>query len=88
MPIPILYWIGTYSQYQAIHHGTTNLDFTKKDNDILYIRDDNEEEDHSKNADASGKRVSERKGKEIVIAKKAKTSTKKRGPIDLYMFQE
>lgn len=46
-----------------------------------------EEKDDLKNINANEKTLSNRRWKEIVIAKKSKISQKKR-PMDLYMFQE
>nr|XP_018686228.1 PREDICTED: uncharacterized protein LOC103993628 [Musa acuminata subsp. malaccensis] len=53
------------------------------EDDIQYLTDDDEGVDHSENVNASGKRISHKKGKEVMISKKTK-----KGPMDLYMFQE
>ncbi|CAL9111177.1 unnamed protein product, partial [Musa textilis] len=50
------------------------------EDDVEYLRD--EEEDYSLSINQSGKKVSDRRGKEVVSTKKAK-----KGPMDLYMFQ-
>lgn len=54
---------------------------------IFRILENIEEKDDLKNINANEKTLSNRRWKEIVIAKKSKISQKKR-PMDLYMFQE
>ncbi|CAL9121260.1 unnamed protein product [Musa textilis] len=49
------------------------------EDDVEYLRD---EEDYSLSINQSGKKVSDRRGKEVVSTKKAK-----KGSMDLYMFQ-
>lgn len=52
------------------------------ENDAYHNGDDEKEEYHTKSANVSEKRISDSKGKEVVIAKKAK-----KGSMDLYIYQ-
>ena len=52
------------------------------ENDVHHNGDDEEVEYHTKSVNVSEKRISYSKGKEVVIAKKAK-----KGSMDLYIYQ-